>query len=152
RGLFARIHLDGPLIFGLMALAAFGLVVLYSAGRQDMDLLTRQAVRLGLGFVVMAVLAQIPTHHFRAWTPWVYGAGVVLLVLVLVAGDIGKGAQRWRDLKIIRFQPSEIMKLAVPMMVAWYLASKALPPRWYHLLAGFLIAAVPLVLILEQPD
>jgi rod shape determining protein RodA len=75
-----------------------------------------------------------------------------LLLAVMVAGDISKGARRWLDLGVVRFQPSEIMKLAVPMMMAWFFAEKPLPPRWLHLLIGALITAIPFVLIAEQPD
>ena len=146
------IHLDWPLSLGLLAVAGLGLIVLYSAGQRNLDLVVGQALRLGLGFVIMLALAQLPPHYFRLWSPWIYLAGILLLLAVMVAGDISKGAQRWLDLGVVRFQPSEIMKLAVPMMMAWFFAAKPLPPRWPHLLGGALITAIPFVLIAEQPD
>ncbi len=146
------IHLDLPLLVGLLAVSGLGLVVLYSAGQQRLDLVIGQAIRLGLGFTVMLTLAQLPPRYFRFWSPWIYLAGILLLLAVMVVGDISKGAQRWLDLGIVRFQPSEIMKLAAPMMMAWFFAEKLLPPHWPHLLGGALITAIPFVLIAEQPD
>ncbi|HAO33806.1 MAG TPA: rod shape-determining protein RodA [Gammaproteobacteria bacterium] len=152
RRVLGLIKLDWPLLLGLLAVSGLGLVVLYSAGQRNMDLVLGQAMRLGLGFAIMLVLAQIPPSHIRFWSPWLYLAGLLLLVAVMVVGDISKGAQRWLDLGVVRFQPSEIMKLAVPMMMAWFFADKALPPRWLPLLAGALITVIPFILIAEQPD
>lgn len=146
------IRLDLPLSLGLLAVSGLGLVVLYSASQQNMDLVVGQAIRLGLGFGIMLTLAHVPPHFFRFWSPWIYLAGILLLLAVMVVGDISKGAQRWLDLGVVRFQPSEIMKLGVPMMMAWFFAEKPLPPRWPHLLAGASITAIPFVLIAEQPD
>ncbi|HXH02326.1 MAG TPA: rod shape-determining protein RodA [Candidatus Competibacteraceae bacterium] len=151
-GLLRRIKLDPPLLLVLLVTSGFGLVILYSAGRQNLDLVLRQGMRLGLGFVLMVVLAQLPPQRLRGWTPWIYLAGTALLVAVDMVGYIGKGAQRWLDLGFIRFQPSEIMKVAVPMMMAWYFADKPLPPRWPHLIIGTVITLAPVVLILGQPD
>ncbi len=122
------LHIDAVLLFGLLAISLLGLFVLYSAGGQEQSILTRQLVRLGIAFGAMIVVTQLRPQWLLRWTPWLYGLGIVLLIAVLVVGDIGKGAQRWLDLGFVRFQPSEMMKLAVPMMVAWYLADKRLPP------------------------
>lgn len=146
------LHLDWPLLLGLIALSGVGLVVLYSSGGQDMELVWRQCVRLGIAFGVMFFFAQIPPHHLERWAPWIYGAGVVMLIAVLVFGAVGKGAQRWLDLGLFRFQPSEIMKLAVPMMIAWYLAENTLPPSRRALAVTALIILVPVALIVKQPD
>jgi rod shape determining protein RodA len=140
------------LLLGLLAVSGLGLVVLYSAGQRDLDLVIGQAMRLGLGFAIMLILAQIPPHYFRFWSPWIYLVGILLLLAVMAVGDISKGARRWLDLGVVRFQPSEIMKLAVPMMMAWFFADKPLPPRWWHLLGGVLITVVPFILIAKQPD
>jgi len=145
-------YLDPLLLLGLLAVSGLGLVVLYSAGQRDLDLVIGQAMRLGLGFGILLALAQLPPRYFRFWTPWLYLAGIVLLLAVAVFGDISKGAQRWLNLGVVRFQPSEIMKLAVPMMMAWFFANKPLPPRWSHLLGGALITVLPFILIAEQPD
>ncbi len=153
RGFSARsLHMDWPLLLGLIVLSSVGLIVLYSSGGQDMNLIWRQCIRLGLAFGVMFVIAQIPPHHIERWAPWIFGAGVLMLIGVLTVGTVGKGAQRWLDLGFFRFQPSEIMKLAVPMMIAWYLAENTLPPSRRAMLITALIIAVPVGLIIKQPD
>jgi rod shape determining protein RodA len=144
-------QLDLPLLAGLMLLMMFGLVVLYSASGEQMDVVYRQASRLGIGLVAMLVLSQVPPHILRIWTPWLYALGVVLLLATWMVG-VGRGANRWLDLGLIRFQPSEIMKLAVPMMMAWYLHPRRLPPDVSGILVSFAILAVPALLIARQPD
>ncbi len=154
RGTFTArsLHMDWPLLIGLIALSAVGLVILYSSSGQDMELIWRQCVRLGIAFGVMFAAAQIAPHNIERWAPWIFGAGVLMLVAVLIVGAVGKGAQRWLDLGLFRFQPSEIMKLAVPMMIAWYLADNTLPPSRKVLAITGLIIAVPVGLIVQQPD
>ena len=124
--LLRRFNLDGPLLGGLLLICALGLIVLYSAVGENMRLLVNQIVRLGVAIVAMLVMAQFPPDFLRRWTPWGFAAGLVLLVLVLTTGEVGQGARRWLDLGM-RFQPSEAMKLAVPMMAAWYLHEPAYP-------------------------
>lgn len=152
RSLSNILHIDLPLLGGLAVLISFGLVILYSASGQEMDTVMRQGTRMLLALGVMIAMAQISPDTLRWWTPWIYGTGVVLLIVVLVAGDIGKGAQRWLDLGVIRFQPSEMMKIAVPMMVAWYLSEIVLPPSFKHIVVAFAITLVPALLIAKQPD
>ena len=147
-----RLHLDAPLLFALIATSGLGLIVLYSAGGGDMDLVERQLVRLGLAFTGMLVVAQLSPHVLKRLTPWLFLAGIVLLVAVLVGGETSGGAQRWLNLYIVRFQPSEMMKLAVPMMIAWYLADTRLPPNLWQLLASATLIAVPMLMIAKQPD
>ncbi|HEY5789368.1 MAG TPA: rod shape-determining protein RodA [Gammaproteobacteria bacterium] len=147
-----RAHLDLPLLFALLTLAGLGLAVVYSAGGQDLALLQRQALRLGLGFAVLLAVAQVPPALLRQWAPWLFAGGLLLLVAVLGLGVIGKGAQRWLSLGPVRFQPSELMKLAVPMMVAWYLAEHPLPPSARRLAVAVLLIALPAVLVARQPD
>ncbi len=151
-GLLRRVHIDLPLLLGLCAVSGLGMVVLYSAGQQDSKLLVGQGVRLAIGFVLMALLAQIPPKRLQHWSPWIYVGGIVLLLSVIVAGEASKGAQRWLNLGFVRFQPSELMKLAVPAMMAWYFANKPLPPRWFDLLGGSMITVIPFALIAKQPD
>jgi len=146
-----RLHIDGPLLGGLLLICAFGLVVLYSAVGESMRLWMSQVLRLGVALVAMLVAAQMSPDFLRRWTPWAYLGGLALLIAVLVMGEIGQGARRWLDLGI-RFQPSEIMKLAVPMMAAWYLHDRQIPPRFSQLLVLAVIIAVPTVLIAMQPD
>ena len=152
RRLLQQFHIDLPLLLGLLALAATGLFVLYSAGDQDMELVTRQAVRLLIAFVVMLAVAQLSPDSIEHWSPWLFGLGLIMLVAVLAVGEVGKGAQRWLDLGLFRFQPSEIMKIAVPMMLAWYLAEAALPPARLRLLIATIILITPTLLVAKQPD
>jgi rod shape determining protein RodA len=144
--------MDALLLLGILLLSITGLAVLYSAGDQSPELINRQATRLLLAFAVMLVLAHIPSITLRFWSPWIYGLGVVLLAMVLIVGDVGKGAQRWLDLGFIRFQPAEMMKLATPMMVAWFLSERHLPPSYKHLLVAAILMLVPTLLIARQPD
>ncbi len=146
-----RLHIDGPLLGGLLLICALGLAVLYSAVGESSRLTFNQLIRLGVALVGMLIIAQFPPDFLRRWTPWGYLAGLVLLVLVLTTGEVGQGAQRWLDIGI-RFQPSEIMKLAVPMLAAWYLHDRHIPPRASALLVLALIIVVPTFLIARQPD
>jgi len=146
------LHLDHLLMLGIGVLLVLGLGVLYSAGDESMELINRQLTRITLAFIVMLIMAQIPSSTLRFWSPWMYIVGVILLVLVLVMGDVGKGAQRWLNLGFIRFQPSEMMKLVTPMMIAWYFAEKPLPPSWRTLFIAAVLILVPTFLIAKQPD
>ncbi len=146
-----KLHLDGKLLGGLLLICSLGLVVLYSAVGKNMDLTLQQCIRLFIAMVAMFVVAQLPPDLLRRWTPWGYLIGLALLLLVLVLGEVGQGAKRWLDLGI-RFQPSEIMKLAVPMMAAWYLHSKHLPPRVGPMIIIAILILVPTALIAVQPD
>jgi rod shape determining protein RodA len=150
-GLVRNLNVDGPLLGGLLIISVLGLFVLYSAAGESSVLLVNQAIRLGVAVVVMLVVAQLPPDFLRRWTPWGYLVGLVLLVLVLTKGDVGQGARRWLDIGI-RFQPSEAMKLAVPMMTAWFLHDRQLPPRFGHLAIIAVLIAVPTYLIAKQPD
>jgi rod shape determining protein RodA len=152
RRIMAGLKLDAPLLAGLVIICGFGLVVLWSASGQDANLLTRQLVRIGAGFGVVLAVAQVPPKILRLWSPWLFAAGLALLLAVMVAGDLGKGAQRWLDLGVVRFQPSEVMKLAVPMMAAWYLHDRPLPPRFIDVLVLLVLVAAPTFLIVRQPD
>jgi rod shape determining protein RodA len=151
-GILSRIHLDALLLLGLLVLLSVGLMVLFSAGGQDTGLLIRQLIRMGTAFVVLFFLAQIHPDRMRDAAYWLYGLGLILLVAVLIFGHEGKGAQRWLDLGFFRFQPSELMKLAVPLLVATYLAARPLPPSALRLIAGLIMVIVPSFLIAKQPD
>jgi rod shape determining protein RodA len=151
RVLFA-LKLDGPLIIGLALVAVYGLIILYSASGQSSPTIYRTLGRLALGTIAMLVLAQVNPNFLRRTSPWLYAIGVFLLFIVYGMGHIGKGAQRWLDLGIIRFQPSELMKLAVPMTVAWFLHDRPLPPRWPTLLLLTAMILLPVGLVAIQPD
>ena len=120
--------LDLVLLVALALLIALGTIILYSASGEDVRMMNKHTIHLVLATIVMLVATQLSSDLLRRWSFWIYIFGVVLLVLVLVQGTMGKGAQRWLEIGSLRFQPSEVMKLAVPMMVASYLSKKNLPP------------------------
>ena len=146
------LHIDLTLLGLLLILICMGLCILYSASNQNISMVLRQAVRLLFALAIMVVFAFIPPHKYKLWTPWIYAIGLILLIAVMVMGKIGKGAQRWLDLGVFRFQPSEIMKLAVPMMAAWYIDRKPLPIDFKSLLITALLIFIPAILIARQPD
>ncbi|MGB1880589.1 MAG: rod shape-determining protein RodA [Gammaproteobacteria bacterium] len=145
------LHLDASLLIAVTVTAMLGLVVLYSAGGQDTELLFKQGVRITLGFAVMFALAQISPRALLRLAPVFYLVGLALLVLVLFFGS-GRGAQRWLDLGVIRFQPSEIMKLAVPLTLAGFLGEQVLPPSKRVLVIALILVLLPATLIVKQPD
>ena len=149
---FRRLHIDFTLLILLILLSSIGIIILMSAGHENMGLLNRQATRLAVAFFAMIVVAQVPPHALKMFAPWLFLLGTLLLLGVLFAGDTGKGAQRWLDLGFFRFQPSELLKLATPMMVAWYLAERRLPPSNKHIVLATVFIAIPTVLIAKQPD
>ena len=146
------LKLDGPLAIGLGITAAYGLVVLYSASAESLSVLLRTGLRVVLGAIVMLVLARVNPNVLRRISPWLYGLGVLLLLAVAAVGHVHLGAKRWLDIGPIHFQPSELMKLAVPMMCAWYLHERPLPPRWSDLALLGLIILVPVALVAKEPD
>lgn len=147
-----RWHIDVPLLLLLLALSVYGLVVLYSASGQNDYYMKRQMIFFGLAYGVMFTVAQVRLNTIESWAVWFYSAGVVLLVLVLFYGVGAKGAQRWLSLGGFRFQPSEMLKLAVPIMVATYLSRRILPPRFKHVFWTLALVGVPTLLIMRQPD
>ncbi len=152
RGPLAWMHLDLPLLIGLLLLSGLGLFFLYSASGEDMGLVIRQSLRIATGFTVLILLAQISPTQLQRWSPWLFAIAILLLLLVPLFGHTGKGAQRWLNLGITRFQPSEMAKIVVPMMIAWYLAEKPLPPKWDRLAVAGILILIPVALIVIQPD
>lgn len=143
---------DLLLLIGLIAITGYGLLVLYSASGGSERLFTNRIVQIGLGIGVMIVMAFFPPRFYQKVSPYLYVACLVLLILVDVAGETSKGAQRWLNLGFIRFQPSEIAKLAVPLMVASYLGSRPLPPSFRDTFIALGIIIVPTLLVAMQPD
>ncbi|HTQ35735.1 MAG TPA: rod shape-determining protein RodA [Steroidobacteraceae bacterium] len=150
--LLSALQLDGPLVTGLGLVCLYGFIVLYSASGQKWDVVLRAVARLGMGGIAMVALARLRPQQLRNSAPWVYTLGIVLLAVVDVLGHISKGAQRWLDLGLFSFQPSEIMKLAVPMLCAWYLHERPLPPSPASLGVLAAIILVPVGLTAAQPD
>ena len=145
-------HIDPYLFLGILMLAALGMVVLYSASGQDLGIVYKQSVRLGVGLIAMFVVAQIPTHWLRLSSWWLYLLALAMLMMVLMFGDIGKGAQRWLQVGPIRFQPSELMKLAMPMAIAAWFSTRYLPAKVLDSIVALVLVAVPMFAIIKQPD
>jgi rod shape determining protein RodA len=145
--------LDGPLTGVLAIIVALGTLVVYSASGQNLKMVEHHLANIGIAVVAMLALAKFATpQYLRLFAPFAYLIGVMLLIVVQLTGHIGKGAQRWLDVGFMRFQPSEIMKLAVPMVCAWYMHERPLPPRFVDLIAMGLLIAVPTAMIVKQPD
>tara|TARA_X000001036_G_scaffold340947_1_gene320258 strand:+ start:1783 stop:2910 length:1128 start_codon:yes stop_codon:yes gene_type:complete len=148
---FNLIKYDGPLMILISITCLLGIFILYSASNESLDVLNRQIFRIFIAFTAMMLVSQIPTEVLRKLSPWGYIGGIILLSMVLWLGEFGQGAQRWLNLGI-RFQPSEIMKLSVPMMIAWYLHEKRLPPTGKELIVIMVLVIIPGLLIARQPD
>ncbi len=147
-----RFHIDVPLLLLLLALTTYGLFVLYSASGGSMSAVIRQGRFFLIAYVVMIVAAQISLARLARWSPWLYLVGIFALVAVAFVGVGAKGAQRWLEVAGFRFQPAEIMKLTVPLTLAWYLSSRILPPRVKYLLGSLVLLGLPAFFILRQPD
>ena len=150
---YFRLHID-PILVGLLTVViVYGLVVLRSAVDGNDGLYTAQIQRYAVAYVALIVAAQIPPHFYLRISPLVYVVGMLLLLLVLFFGVSVKGSQRWLEIPgLFRFQPSELMKLAVPMAVAWYLQKRSLPPSLKYTAACLVIMTLPALLIGRQPD
>ncbi len=152
-GFWQKVHLDPWLLMLLFTTALSGLAILYSASAQDMTMLLRQTLSFAIAFTVMIVMAQIPPSIYRSFTPFFYIGGIFLLILVEIVGEIRLGAQRW--IKIPGFgsvQPSEFMKLGMPMLTAWFLSRRELPPKLPTVLITLVLILIPVLLIAKQPD
>ena len=152
RRMLDALRLDPVLLFLLIVLSLFGSMLLYSASGSDNGLVVRQFTRLGVAMLLMLAAANLPLRLIRKMSIWLYLGGVMMLLAVMYFGEVGKGAQRWLDLGFIRFQPSEILKLAVPMIVAAYLSNRVLPVGWKELLVSMILVMIPVLLIARQPD
>lgn len=152
RSFWQWIHIDMPLLIGIIALMIAGLVILYSASNQNLSVVEQQIAHIGFAFIVMMVFAQIPPITYQRWAIWLYGSGVFLLFAVLIVGHIGKGASRWINLGFMRFQPSEMMKLAIPMFLAYHFHKVHLPLSTRNIVSAALIILIPAVLTAKEPD
>lgn len=147
-----RLHLDPFLFFSLVILSLIGLTILYSASNASGAVIEKQGIRLILSFVLMCIFAQIPPTYYKRWAPWLYGITFVLLMAVLVIGKVDLGARRWISLGFMRFQPSEIMTMAMPIMLAWFLCDRPLPPTLSTILIAGILILLPALLIAKEPD
>ena len=148
-----KLHLDPLLLVLVVAVLAFGLMVLFSAAGDQSRLFDAQFQRVLVAMAVLVVAAQLPPDLYFRWAPFVYFLGLFLLLLVLIVGVKVKGSQRWLEIPgLLRFQPSELMKIAVPMALAWYLQQRVLPPSAKHVFFSLLIILLPALAIAAQPD
>ena len=152
RKITRRINIDFPLMLLLLFLCAFGLLVLYSAGGQDFFYVKRQLVFMVIGITIMLVIAQFPVRFWERWAFIFYGLGLLLLLSVLLFGVGAKGAQRWLDIGFTRLQPSEFMKICVPLMISAYLGKRFSPPIPKHVFWSAVMILLPTLLIVRQPD
>ena len=150
--LLQTMHIDGWLLIGLLLLLGTSIMVVYSASGGDEAVITRHVIRIGFALGLMFLFAQIPPNIIYLFTPWLFLAGIVMLIAVILVGDVGKGAQRWLDLGVVKFQPSELMKLVLPITIAWLFAHSSFPPSFRRMLLGALVIAFTASLIVVQPD
>ena len=148
-----KLHLDPWLLSLLIINMILGLLMVYSASSEDMSMVIRQAVSFAVGFVLLFLCAQIPPKVYQAISPWFYLIAILLLILVLLVGDVRLGAKRWLTIPGIgSMQPSEFMKIAMPRMIAWFLARNPLPPSFKNVFLSLIMIGIPFILIAEQPD
>ena len=150
--LWRRSRIDLMLLIGVLALSGISLLVVYSAANQSIHFLWKQIANFVFAFVAMIICAQIPNHRYQSLIPWFFGLILIMLLLVMGSGIASKGVQRWLSFGLIRFQPSEMMKLAMPMMLAWYLHDKSFPLRFKELFFSGIIIILPVLIIAKQPD
>jgi len=144
--------IDLVLVVALILLIFLGTITLFSATGENQAMMNTHTIHLILATSIMLIATQLSSEMLNRWSIWIYAFGVLFLVLVLIQGSMGKGAQRWIELGGLRFQPSEVMKLAVPMMVASYFSKKTLPPRFKDIFVASLLVVIPMLLIVKQPD
>lgn len=152
RSFWQYIHVDVMMLFFILMLCSAGLLILYSASAENSQIIELQAARMLFSLVVMIMIAQISPATLQRIAPWLYGFGLVMLTTVLVIGHIGKGGQRWLNLGIMRFQPAELMKLAIPLLLAWYYHQIHLPITLRNIMVALPIILIPVALTAKQPD
>ncbi len=150
-GISSLFKIDLKLFMIISIIVFLGLITLFSVSGGDSTLIIKQSVRILIGLVAMILLAQIHPDNFRLFSPLLYFGGIFLLILTIFFG-VGKSADRWLDFYFVRFQPSELMKIFVPLMIASFYADKSLPPKFKHLVVAALIIIIPALLIAKQPD
>lgn len=150
---WAKLHLDPWLLCFLVLNAILGLMVVYSATAENTGMVLRQATSFAVGFTLMFLCAQVPPKVYQAISPYFYIFGIIMLMLVFVIGETRLGAKRWITIPGIgSMQPSEVMKFAMPLMMAWYFSNRAFPPKFVHIIIALIIMMVPFVLVALQPD
>jgi rod shape determining protein RodA len=149
--IWAKLHIDLPFLILILLLLAYSAVVIWSASGQDVGMMERKIGQILMGLLIMLALAQVPPRVYEIWAPYLYVISLILLMLVDAFGQISKGAQRWLDLGFVRFQPSEIAKIAVPLMVARFI-NRDSPPSLKNTAIALVLIFVPTLLVAAQPD
>ncbi len=152
KSLWMRFHLDPFFLLVITLLLIYSAIVIWSASGQDIGMLERKLAQISFGFIIMIAMAQIPPRIYEGWAPYLYIICIILLIAVDVFGQISKGAQRWLDLGIVRFQPSEIAKIAVPLMVARFVNRDICPPSLKNTALALILIFMPTLLVAAQPD
>ncbi|AWQ21310.1 rod shape-determining protein RodA [Pantoea ananatis] len=152
RSIWMRMHIDPLFMLIILALLSFSAIVIWSASGQDPGMMERKLGQIAMGLIIMLVLAQVPPRVYEGWAPYLYIVSVILLVAVDAFGQISKGAQRWLDLGFLRFQPSEIAKIAVPLMVARFINRDVCPPTLKNTAIALVLIFLPTLLVAAQPD
>lgn len=150
--LWRRLHIDFWLFIGILAVSTYGVLVLYSASGGNTNMFESRLIQVAVGFSIMLIMAQFSPRFYQRLAPYLFIVSIILLLLVDVIGTTSKGAQRWLDLGIFRFQPSEIVKLSVPLMVAVYLGNRTIPPTLKDTIIALIIIIIPTLLVAIQPD
>ena len=148
---FGPPRVDVPLLAALLLLIGIGLAVLHSAAGDNTRLVVSQGLRMVVGLMALWIISRIPPVQLRLWTPWLFAISLLLLLLIPVLGT-GRSGRHWLNLGVFYLQPSELLKLTVPMMVASFLHPQPLPPRWGALAVCAAIIGVPTLMIAAQPD
>lgn len=152
RNVWQLLHLDVPLLISLLVLMLVGAMILYSAGNGQLTLIAQMVFNTCVALLVLVVMAQIPPSKYFRLAPWMYVAGMAMLIVVMLIGHSGKGAQRWLHLGAFNLQPSEFMKIIVPMTLAWYFSDRQLPPSYRDVGVAAIIILLPAAIIAKQPD
>ncbi|MGK2946572.1 MAG: peptidoglycan glycosyltransferase MrdB [Candidatus Malihini olakiniferum] len=150
--IWTKIHIDLPFLLCILVLLGYSLLLMWSASGQDSGMMRRKLVQIAIGFAVMVIMAQIPPRVYEGWAPYLYIICLILLIMVNIFGQISKGAQRWLDLGFIRFQPSEIVKIAVPLMVARFINRDMCPPSLKNTSIALMLIFLPTLMVAIQPD
>lgn len=152
KGFFAKLHLDGWLLFGIILLLITSVAIVYSASGGDWQVAERHLIRILIALSIMVVFAQIPPNWIYLITPFLFAIGFLMLLAVPFVGVVGMGAQRWLELGPVRFQPSELMKVVLPLMVAWIFAHSGYPPNLKRVVMALAVIGTTAGLIVIQPD
>ncbi|TEA26840.1 peptidoglycan glycosyltransferase MrdB [Candidatus Schmidhempelia bombi] len=150
--IWSKLHIDPLLLLFILLLLAYSAFIMWSASGQNDGMMERKLTQIGLGLLVMLCMAQLSPRFYEKWSPYLYMVCIMFLVLVDITGHTSKGAQRWLNLGFIKFQPSEIAKIAVPLMVARFINRDGCPPSFKNVVITLLIIALPTLLVAMQPD